>query len=126
MPNVKLSPFSLKSQSPQDKFVIDNKIPFEMICDEYIEIFNELINVGKIFHPVGVSPKSFNNSYMFKKGGTLSIMSFLKFNGCNKLSRVVCLDYKCNNLRTIPLQGGEIHIEQVPSLGLPSLVRVLI
>ena len=81
----------------------DKIIPFEMNCDEDFKIFSKLINVGKIFHPIGVSPKSFNNSYISKKGGTLSTMSFLKLNGCNKLSRVLYFDYKYKDLRLHPL-----------------------
>jgi len=67
--------------------------------------FHRLINVGKIFHPVVVSPKSFNNSYMFKKGGTLSTMHFLK--GCNKLLVLVSLGFIHKYLRANPFEEGE-------------------
>ena len=125
MPNVKLSPalaqrlfdsFPLKSESLQVKLVNDKRIPFEMSYHEYIEIFNRLINVGKIFRPIGVSPKSFNNSYMFKKGCTLRIMSFLELNRCNKSSRVVRLDYKCKDWRSNPLLRGEVEAEQTTKI----------
>ena len=100
--------FPLKSESSKVKLVIDKRIYFEISCDEYIKIFKKLINTGKIFHVIGVSPKSFNNSYIFKKGGILSIMSFLKLNGYNKLSRVVYLDYKCKDMRSNLLQRREV------------------
>jgi len=73
---------ALESEFPQVKFMNDN---FKMSCDEYSEIFNGLLEVGNIFHPIRVSPISFSNLYMFKNCGTLSIVSFLKLNGCNKL-----------------------------------------
>jgi len=52
-----------------------------MSDDDYIEIFNSVINVRGIIHPIGVSPKAFKNSYMCKRGGSLSITSFIKLNG---------------------------------------------
>jgi len=63
------------------------------------------MNVGRTAHPIRVSHQSFNNSCMFKKDGTLSMMGFPKPNGCNKLSMVVYLDYKCKDLRSNPHQG---------------------
>jgi len=96
----------LESGPPQVKLVNDKRISFVMSYDEYSEIFKGLMNVGRIAFPIRVSPKSFNNSYMFKKGGTLSTESFLKHNGCNKLSGVVYSNYKCNDFKSNPPQGG--------------------
>jgi len=68
----------LESESLQVKLVNDKGISFEMSCDEYIKIFNRLMNVGRIAHPMRISPKSLNNSSMFTKVGTFIIMNFSK------------------------------------------------
>ena len=117
--------FPIRCKSPEVKLVNDKKTPFGMSCDDYSKIFNRLITVGKIFYPIAVSPKSFSNSYLVKKGGTLSIMCFLKFNGYDKLSRVAYLNFNPKDLRVNPLQGGGFNTEQVSSLSLPSRSKVL-
>ena len=118
-PNLKVSPllayrsfdlFPLKSESPRVKIVNDKRVPFAMSCAEYIEIFNRLKNVGEVFHLIGVPLKSFTNSYMFRKGGTVSALSFLKLNGCNKLSRVIYFNHKCKDLRSNLVQGREVNV----------------
>jgi len=74
-------------------------------CDDYIETFNSLMNVGRLVHSIGVSTEGFNNSYVFKKSGTPSTMSFLK--GCNKLPRLVSLGFNHKDLGADPFEEGE-------------------
>jgi len=52
----------LKNESPQVKPVNNKEIPSEMSCDKYIEIFNSLIDVRKIFHPIGLLEHLLNPS----------------------------------------------------------------
>jgi len=77
--------------------VNDKGVSFRMSHNEYIEIFHKLMNVGRISHPIRVSPKPLNNPYMFKKGGTSNTMCFLKLKEFNKLSRLASLGLNNNN-----------------------------
>ena len=70
----------------------DKEISLGLSYDDYIETFNNLMQVGRILYPNGVSLKGFNNSYVFKKGGNLNKMSFLK--GCNKVINNCILGYQ--------------------------------
>ena len=81
------------------------------------EIFNGLMNVGRIAHPIRVSPKSFYGTYVFEKGVTLSTISFVKLNGCNKLLGAISLDYKYKDLISNPLQRGDVNAEQAMKIG---------
>ena len=104
-------PFPLKSEPLEVKLVHDMVISLGMSCDDYIEILNSLMSVGRIVYPTG---KAFNNSYMFKKGDPFRTMSFLKLKGCKKLSRLVSLDFKYKDLRTNPFKERELDAEQRP------------
>jgi len=87
---------------------VNNKeISLGLSCDDYIETFNSLMDVRRIIHPIGVSPIGFNNSYVFKKGGTLSTMSFL--NRCNKFSGLVSLGFNHKDLRANPFKDEEFE-----------------
>jgi len=97
--------FALKGESPQIKLVNDKEVSLGLICDHYIETFNSFMNIGRIFHAIRVAPKGFNKSYVFKNGGTLSTMTFLKW--CNKLSRLVSLSFNHKDLRANPFEDGE-------------------
>ena len=59
-----------------------------------------------LFIPL-VSPKAFNNSYMFKKGGIVSLMSYLKLKWCNNFLRLVPTDFKQKDLKETPFEEGE-------------------
>ena len=75
-------------------------------CDDYIKTFNTLMMLEGLFIPLEyISTKGFNNSYVFKKSGTLSTMSFLK--GRNKLSRLVFFGFNHKDLRANPFEEGE-------------------
>ena len=84
------------------KLVNDKEILLGLYCDDYIEAFNSVMNIGRFVHSIGVIPKGFNNSYVFKKGGTLSTIRFLTED--NKLSRLVSLDFNHNGLRANPFK----------------------
>ena len=103
----------------------DEEISFEISCDEYIEIFNGLMNISRIVYSIGVSPIAFSNSYIFKKGGTLSIMSFLELKVCNKLSRSVSLGFKHKDLRVHSFEKGEFDVDQKPKAP-PNLISFMI
>ena len=98
--------FALESKSPQVMLMNDKDIPLRLSCDDYIKTFNSLMNVRRIVHSIRISPKGFNSSYNFKKGGTLSSLSFL--NGCNKLSRLVSLGFSHKYLRENPFEEGSL------------------
>ena len=73
-----------------------------MSYNEYIEMFNRCFNVGRIVHPIKVSPNSFDDSCMFKKCGTPSTINFLTLKGCNKFLRLVSLGLNHKDLRANP------------------------
>ena len=75
----------------------DKGISFRMSYNKYIKIFHKPMNVGRISHPIKVSPKCLNVPYMFKKGGTSNTMCFLKLKEFNKLSRLASLGLNNNN-----------------------------
>ena len=90
----------------------DKEISLDMSWDEYIGIFNRLMNIRRIAYPIRGSPKAFNNSFMVEKSSTLiSIMSFLKLKGCNKLSRLASLGFKHNDFRANSFEEEEFDAE---------------
>ena len=58
--------FALESESPQVKLVNDKEIPPELSCDNYIETFNSLVNVGRTVHPIRVSLKASTTSMFLR------------------------------------------------------------
>jgi len=68
----------------------------------------------------------FTDSYMFKKDGNPSIMSFLSLNGCNKLSRFIHLDHRCKDLRLNPLQEWEDDAEQAMKIDFFLQAKVMV
>jgi len=62
------------------------------------------VNVKRIAYPIIETPRSFNCSSIFKKGGTLSIMNSFKLKGCNRLSKLVSLDFNHKGLRANPFE----------------------
>ena len=83
---------------------------FELSCDEYIGIFNELMRPRRVAYCFGVPPKIFNSSWMFKKGRVLSTLGIFKLKGDNKLSRLVSMDLNPEDLRKNPSQVGKVDI----------------
>jgi len=98
---------------------------FEIFCDEYIEIFNELMRPRRTTQCFDVLPKIFNNAYPFKRRGVLSTLGVIKPKNGKGHARVMTKNFNSKNWRTNPLQGGGVDVEQVPHLGLLSLVRIM-
>lgn len=74
-----------------------------------MKIFNSLMKVRVIVDPIRVSSKTFNNSYVFKKGDILSLMGSLKLHRCNEFLTLVSIDFNCKDLRANPFEEGEFH-----------------
>jgi len=72
-----------------------------------------------------VIPKIFNNSYTFKKRGILSTLGIFNLKSGKRHVRLMPMNFSPKDLRTNPLQSGEVDAEQTPSLGLLSQGRVL-
>ena len=51
---------------------------FEITCDEYVQIFNELMRPRRATQCFDILLKIFNNSYTFKKRGILSTLGAFK------------------------------------------------
>ena len=117
--------FLLENEPTQVKLMNGKGIFFEMTSIHYIEIFNRLMNVGRIAHPIRVSLKSFNNFYMFKKVNTLGIMNFLKLKGYNKLSRLVSLGFNHKDLSASYFKEGEFDAKHEPKSP-PNFIRFII
>jgi len=75
-----------------------------MSCDEYIEIFIKLMSARSYafnwFEKKAL--KSFKNSYIFKRGGTLSTLGIFKPKENAKYSRLVFMDFNIEDLRENP------------------------
>ena len=64
-------PLLIKMVLGKDPYVSDQALSdtsreydeFELSCDEYVEIFNELMRPRRVTQCFGVFPKVFNNSY---------------------------------------------------------------
>jgi len=77
---------------------------FDMSCDEYIMIFNKLISAASYAFNYfeKVAPKSFRNSYMYKRSGVFSIFGYFQIQRGIKYSRLVSVDFKPKDLRINP------------------------
>ena len=70
-------PFSIKIVLGESSYKGDQAISntsleydeFELSCDEYVEIFNKLMRLGRVTQCFDVLPKVFNNSYTIMKRG---------------------------------------------------------
>jgi len=72
-----------------------------MSCDEYIEIFNNVIGAKSYAFNYFEKrvPKSFKNLYMFKRGEVLSTLGILKPKWSIKYSTLLLMDLNRKDLR---------------------------
>ena len=98
---------------------------FEISCDDYVEIFKEIMTRRRATQCYAVLPKIFNNYYTFRKRGIHSTLGVFKPKNSKAHARLMSWDFNPKDLTANPLQRGGFDAEQVLSLGLPSQTRVL-
>jgi len=76
---------------------------FELSCDEYVEIFNELMRARRATYCFDVLPKMFNNSYTFKNKGDHSTLGIFKAKNGKRRSRLMSTNFNPKDLRSNPL-----------------------
>jgi len=88
---------------------------FELSCDVYLEICNELIRLRRVSHCFDVLPNIFNNFYTFKRRGVLSTLGVFKPKNGKGHARLMLKSFNPKHLRENPSQDGEVDAYKAPS-----------
>lgn len=77
---------------------------FKLSCDEFVDIFNELMRLSRATHCFDVLPKIFNNSYTFKKTGVRSTLGVFKPNGGKRRAKLTSQNF--SPIKSLSSGGG--------------------
>ena len=98
---------------------------FELSCDVYLEICNELIRLRRVSHCFDVLPNIFNNFYTFKRRGVLSTLDVFKPKNDKRHTRLMSRNFNPKDLRRNPSQEEELDAYQALSQLLATLLSTL-
>jgi len=75
---------------------------FELSCDRYVDIFNEIMRPRRVTHCFHVCPKIFNNFYTFKKRRVLITLGVFKNKNGKRYARLMSKNFNPKDLRANP------------------------